>query len=239
MLSDFLHKVVFSLCQCTLDMIKQDDVSYPEFREGFFKLVMNIIKKCTDGYFQLTGDRFQTIVYSVIFAFQHEKLELMELGLETMHALTVIILEEPDKITPFYVTFYTKIIHEIIRVMTDYKHTSGFKMQATILMNLLQVVSSEQNFIGSPINDQNGQPHKMGSNKEFVSMLLKTLLCQMFPNLNEVQVEAFIIKMFNTAYEWTEFKQTLRDLLISMKSFSSQSNELYEDERKVRILLSF
>lgn len=52
----------------------------------------------------------------------------MELGLETMHALTVIILEEPEKITPFYVMFYTKIIHEIIRVMTDYKHTSGFKM---------------------------------------------------------------------------------------------------------------
>jgi hypothetical protein len=51
MLNDFLHKVVFSLCQCTLDMIKQDDVSYPEFREGFFRLVMNIIKKCTDGYF--------------------------------------------------------------------------------------------------------------------------------------------------------------------------------------------
>lgn len=38
--------------------------------------------------------------------------------------------------------------------------------------------------------------------------------------------------MFNTTYEWAEFKQTLRDLLISMKSFSSQSNELYEEERK-------
>jgi exportin-1 len=116
--------------------------------------------------------------------------------------------------------------------MTDYKHTSGFKMQATILMNLLQVVSSEQNFISSAINDQNGQPHSMGSNKEFVSMLLKTLLCQMFPNLNEVQVESYIIKMFNTTYEWEEFKKTIRDLLISMKSFSSQNNELYEEERK-------
>jgi hypothetical protein len=59
---------------------------------------------------------------------QHEKPELMELGLETMNALTMILLEHPDKITPFYVNFFTRILHETIKVLTDYKHMSGFKL---------------------------------------------------------------------------------------------------------------
>lgn len=39
----------------------------------------------------------------------------------------------------------------------------------------------------------------------------------MFPNLNPVQVQGFIIKLFNEVYEWKGFKSTLRDLLVSMK----------------------
>jgi len=50
-LNDFLQNVVFGLCSSTLEMIKQDMQQYPEFREGFFRLVQNIIKNCTDGYF--------------------------------------------------------------------------------------------------------------------------------------------------------------------------------------------
>lgn len=50
---------------------------------------------------------------------------------------------------------------------------------------------------------------------------MKSLLCEMFPNLNQVQVETFILNLFNTAFQWQEFKTEVRDLLISMKSFSS------------------
>ena len=39
--------------------------------------------------------------------------------------------------------------------------------------------------------------------------------------------------MFNTAYEWSLFKETIRDLLISMKSFASQDSGFYEEEKKV------
>lgn len=53
-----------------------------------------------------------------------------------------------------------------------------------------------------------------------------------FPNLNRVQVEAFVIKLFNTCYEWSEFKGTVRDLLVSMKQLASTSDEFYADEKK-------
>ena len=53
MLAGFLNQILFILCQATLEMIKNDFISFPEYREGFFKLVHNIIIYCTDGMIQL------------------------------------------------------------------------------------------------------------------------------------------------------------------------------------------
>jgi hypothetical protein len=78
----------------------------------------------------------------------------MELGLETMDTLWYIFNMNSDKKTPFYVNFYTMILHETIKVLTDYKHMSGFKLQATILSKLIQTVQSEDG-ITSPVFDKN------------------------------------------------------------------------------------
>ena len=75
---------MFNLCETTLSVIKDDYISFPEFREGLFKLVENIVKYCTGGLFQLAADKFQTIILTILFAMKHEKPELMEIGLETM-----------------------------------------------------------------------------------------------------------------------------------------------------------
>ena len=45
--TDSLKVVLDSLCKSTLEMIQNDFTSFPEFREGFFNLVHNIIKDCT------------------------------------------------------------------------------------------------------------------------------------------------------------------------------------------------
>lgn len=50
-LVDFLTQILFNLCQSTLDMIKDDFLNYPDFREGFFKLLFNIVEYCTVGLF--------------------------------------------------------------------------------------------------------------------------------------------------------------------------------------------
>jgi len=54
-----------------------------------------------------------------------------------------------------------------------------------------------------------------------------------FPNMNRVQIEAFVIKLFNSLSDWRTFKDTLRDLLISMKSFASKNDEFYAEEKQV------
>jgi hypothetical protein len=39
-------------------MIKDDFILFPEFREGCFKLVENIVKHCTAGLFNLAAEKF-------------------------------------------------------------------------------------------------------------------------------------------------------------------------------------
>lgn len=157
----------------------------------------------------------------------------MEIGLETMQALNMLVATEPQVATIFYQNFYLLIIKDILAVMTDYRHMSGFKIQGQILQQLLCCVEQD-GIILAKLNQDNGQPHGYNTNKEFVVALLIDCINSLFPNLNKVQIEGFVWKLFNTCGDWAEFKSTLRDLLISMKSFASSSDELYEEERKVR-----
>ena len=101
-LAGLLPEILQTLCSCTLEQVKHDTTQFPEFRDGFFRLVMNIIKHCTNGLFALDSAAFQNIVMTVIFAMQHEKPELMELGLEAMNALICILKESPETATSFY-----------------------------------------------------------------------------------------------------------------------------------------
>ena len=45
--NDLSHDDIETLIE--VEMIMNDFIQYPEFREGFFKLVQNIIKHCTQG----------------------------------------------------------------------------------------------------------------------------------------------------------------------------------------------
>ena len=77
----------------------------------------------------------------------------------------------------------------------------------------------------------------MDSNKSFVQNLILTQLLTMFPNLNMVQVEGFVLKLFNTCQVWAEFKSTVRDLLVSMKQFASMNDAFYQEERDQQVSL--
>lgn len=76
-------------------MIQNDYQSFPEFREGFFTLVENIVKHCTQGLFQLDSGKFQTIILTILFATKHEKPEIMEIGLDTLYSLNDLVMKEP------------------------------------------------------------------------------------------------------------------------------------------------
>jgi len=231
MLAGFLNQILFGLCQSTLDMISGDFISYPEFREGFFKLVHNIIMHCTQGMIELDPQRFQTIIHTVIFAIKHEKPECMEIGLKSLWDLNERISSHPHISSLFFVSFYSQILKEVLMVLTDCRHLSGFKLQCQILQQLLAIIDKES--LNAPIQDGNGQPHNMQGNKDFVKEFLISTIMESFPNLNRVLVDTYTIQLFNNLEDWKKFKGTVRDLMVSMRSFSSANDDFYEHERKV------
>ena len=86
---------------------------------------------------------------------------------------------------------------------------------------------------------ENQAPHAYATNKEYVLDMLVNSIIEMFPNLNRAQVETYVIALFNNVDEWKQFKGTVRDLMISMRSFASTENDFYEYERKVSQSLYF
>ena len=107
MLHNELPIIYDGLCASTLAVVQSDFQLYPDFREGFFSLVMNVIKHCTQGLFSLDSEKFNNMILIVIFAMQHFKPELMDLGLQSMQALLVILKEQPQLATDFYKVMYT------------------------------------------------------------------------------------------------------------------------------------
>jgi exportin-1 len=61
-LTNILNQLLVGLCQPTLDMIKDDFITFPEFREGFMTLVHNMIKYCTSALIELDPGMFSTII---------------------------------------------------------------------------------------------------------------------------------------------------------------------------------
>lgn len=98
------------------------------------------------------------------------------------------------------------------------------------------IIIIENNSLMQPINDHNGQLHQYSSNKEYVQNLILNIIMELFPNLNRVLVQTLVMQMFNNVDNWKAFKGTIRDLMVSMRSFSSTSDEFYQHEMKVSIL---
>lgn len=132
--------------------------------------------------------------------------------------------------TQFYVNFYCNISKEILFVMTDCRHLSGFKLQGQIFQQMIKLAEDTQ--IQAPINQDDGTPHAFPTNKEFVIQFLMKTISEQFPNMNSSLVETYCLQLFNNVDDWQAFKGSLRDLRIEMNRFSSTNNELYEDDRK-------
>lgn len=143
----------------------------------------------------------------------------MEIGLDTLFSLNDLVMKEPQVASLFYQNFYVIIIKDILAVLTDYRHMSGFKLQGMILEQLLQII--ETNLVQGPLLVDGTTPHTSANNKQFIINFLIENIQTLFPNLNKVQIETFVLNLFNFCFDHHQFKQTLRDLLISMKSFSS------------------
>ena len=228
---DYIVSIWQYLCLFTLDMIKSDFQSFPEHRQNFFILIKSLISNAFESLFQVQDSNFNKDVLDAInWAIRHDQPQMYETGLETLLILikNVNTYKQMGNINVadiFYRNYYLEIINLILCVLTDSFHKSGFKLQVEILQILIGVVECEQ--ISQFLFDQ-----KM-SNKEYVLNTLLELIRNAFGQLNKIQIETFCLAIFNKCYNYNEFKIVLRDFLTSLKSFSGNHEDLYEEEKKV------
>lgn len=234
---DKLHELVASevpqildaVFEPTLRMITRNFEDFPEHRLAFFKLLKAVNTHCFAALFAIPPEHHKLIVDSVVWAFKHTERNVADTGLEILYELLLNVGRAPDTAKqPFYQAFLLPLLQDILAVMTDRLHKSGFKMHATLLRHIFHLVEAGQ--VTAPLYDPTREQH--ASNQTFLRDHVANLLATSFPNLTRRQVFDFVVGLFDLRMDLVSFKTHLRDFLIQLKEFSIEDNrDLYSEER--------
>ncbi|ERF74905.1 Exportin-1 [Endocarpon pusillum Z07020] len=234
MMDDKVAGIMDSVFECTLEMINKDFHEYPEFRVEFFKLLQAINLYCFPALLKLDGRQFKFVIDSCMWASKHDNREVESTGLAMCLEL-INNMAETDSQTAsiFFRQFYIPILQDVLFVLTDSDHKSGFKTQGMLLARMFQLVESGK--ITEPLYTTE-QAAPGTSNKQFVQQYTANLLQQAFQNLKEVQIQHFVNGLFTLNEDSNKFKTHLRDFLISLKEYTGDNPEdsahLFADDRE-------
>jgi len=216
-----LPRVLEYVLECTLPMITKNFEDYPEHRINLFQLLREINQNCFTSFFQIQQQGFKLIIDSILWAVKHTHRNIYETGMNILkEMLTNIHNTNQQLVNQFYKSFYVHLLNDMLFVLTDTLHKSGFKLQCEILMQMFSTVS--QNKITEPLYD--GPPGP--SNEDFIKQHICTVLSKAFPNTTKQQILDFVIGAFNPATNTNPeaFKHHVRDFLVTLKEFSLDDN---------------
>jgi exportin-1 len=221
-----LPRILDAVFQPTLEMITTNMLDFPEHRIAFFQFLRDANTHCFFGLFSMPLAQQKLLVDSIMWALKHTERNISETGLDILQELLTNLAPNPQISQPFYQAFLLSIIQDIMVVMTDRLHKSGFKSQAGILMHIFHQVQMGQ--VTVPLSEQ-------PDNVQFLKEHVSTLLMSAFPNLTQAQVVSFVMGLFDVSKDLTAFKQHLRDFLIAIKEFSSEDNsDLFAEEAEAQ-----
>ena len=254
LVSEQVPRVLEAVFEPTLRMITTNFEDFPEHRLAFFKLLKATNTHCFAALFAIPPEHHKLVVDSVVWAFKHTERTVAETGLEILHELLLNVSQVPDAAKqPFYRAFVLPLIQDVLAVMTDRLHKSGFKMHATLLRHLFHLV--EAGHVTVPLFDGGNYPTNQAFMREHVANLLKCasvsesmrhrrgastapptpfFSCRSsFPNLTHQQVVDFVVGCFDLRMDLPSFKTHLRDFLVQLKEFSAENNQdLYSEEQQ-------
>jgi exportin-1 len=209
-----------------LAMLVQDLTTFPEHRSGFFEMLKSTTLHCFEALLRLPLERFKIAIDTVLWASKHKTTGHSELGLVT---LTQILenVQSVDSAGYFYQNFFMYVLTEVFAIVTDSSHLSNFKHLTNILRHLFGLIESER--IALPLVDGIKSSQE---NKEFVIRQMTGVLCSNFTNMNSVQIETFILGMFNRCHDHHAFKIVLRDFLVTSKEIAVDDAAFYVDEHE-------
>jgi exportin-1 len=150
--------------------------------------------------------------------------------LEILHELLSNVGRTPNVAQGFYQQYLLSLIQDVFAVLTDRLHKSGFKMHATLLLQMFHLVQMNQ--VTVPLFDATKFPPGT-TNPSFLREHVTGLLTTSFPNLSRSDASKFLDGMFDTRMDLPTFKTHLRDFLITLKEFNAEDNSaLYSEEHE-------
>lgn len=230
MLGSDVVLILQNVFECTLDMIKNDFVEYPEHRVEYYKLLRVINQKSFKSLLQLSGEAFQSLINAALWALKHNNREVEESGL----SLTLELIEKVEKLgnteftKAFYQNFYFQILSDTFYVLTQPDHKSGFRYQAQLLARLIHLV--EDGVIVDPLYTEG----ESINNSAFLKQYLGNLLLSAFKNLQEVQLVNFLNVLTASFKDLNKFSGTLRDFLVQIKEFGGDATDyLFAEDKEL------
>jgi exportin-1 len=225
--------ILQNVFECTLDMIKNDFIEYPEHRVEFYRLLKEINARSFQALLQLSGDAFQSLINAALWAFKHNNRDVEENGL----SLTLELIENVEKLgdTPFtkafYTNFYFQILSDTFYVFTQPDHKSGFRYQSQLLAQLIHLV--EDNSIKYPLYTADQAPEGT-TNSEYLKQYLGSLLSSAFENLQKDQLVNFLNVLTTVYNDLGRFKATLRDFLVQLKQYGGDATDyLFAEDKEI------
>lgn len=221
-ISSEVGKIFEMVLECTCDMIKGDFQSFPDHRVKFYDLLKAINTSCFQALFFLPENQLKLYVDSLIWAVKHEQPQVADSGLQVLSQFVERLLTGPPNVyVPFFKQYFFPLLQDVLFVLTDTVHKSGFKLQQHIMLQLINAVERGMLTDAAP--------------KQRVMEYLFELIGKSFTTLNKSQIEIFVLNCFNKAQQPPEFQQHIRDFLIQLKEWGSHETALYEDDRKLAL----
>merc|ERR1719215_1295120 len=144
-ISQEVTKIFEMVFECTLDMIKGDFQSYPDHRVKFYDLLKAINSHCFQALFLLSEAQLKNYVDSLIWALKHEQPQVAESGLQILSQFLETILSGPPQVyVPFFKQYYFTLLQDVLSVLTDTFHKSGFKLVRAAESGMLTEVAPKQ-----------------------------------------------------------------------------------------------
>ena len=222
----FMEVILGPFLDSVLTMLVTDFTTFPEHRSSFFELLKAVTAHCFQALLQLPLERFKIAIDTVLWASKHHSTSHAELGLITLLQILNSV-QSADTAGYFYQNFYMYILTEILAIATDSSHLPNFKHHTKILQHLFLLV--ESSFLAAPLAEGITNPQE---NKVFVIDRLTQILVTNFTNMNRVQIEAFVLSMFNRCSNHSEFKICFRDFLVTSKEIAADNSAFYADEKE-------
>jgi len=232
-ISDQVPTIMEHIFEPSLELITQNMTDNPEHRLGFFKFLREANEHTFFGLFSVAPASQKMVVDSIVWAFKHTERNVSETGLEILQELLVKLSISPQIAQAFYSQFLLSLIQDVMGILTDRLHKSGFALQAAALRHMFHTVQSGQ--VEAPLFDTTKASYT--DNATFLRAHIAQLIQTAFPNLTLPQNETFVTGLFDLNLNPDQFREHLRDFLIQIKEFGEGDNdnsELYLEEQEAQ-----